>query len=244
MKFLKVKCTGGFNSYRQPDFHTYHKSLPLPPKTTIAGMLGGALDLSPEEVNTNWLLNKRLKIGIVGKGHGKVKDLWRIRKYKGKSLNFTTSPLVREIHFASQYILYFECSDDKDYDVIQSALSNPKWALSLGREDELVKIISMNQVNLEIVENTTLKNTVVGFDVNEEGYEIDEDFLLSSIDGNLLNLRPVIVRLPVSFKYEEDHSRNALEYQVFSFVGDLPITPNFRNKTYFDAIDNHSFQVI
>jgi CRISPR-associated protein Cas5t len=67
MNFLKVKCIGGFNSYRQPDFHTYHKSLPLPPKTTIAGMLGGALGLSPEEVNENWLLNKRLQIGVTDK---------------------------------------------------------------------------------------------------------------------------------------------------------------------------------
>lgn len=244
MKFLKVKCIGCFNSYRQPDFHTYHKSLPLPPKTTIAGMLGGALDLSPEEVNTNWLLNKRLKIGVVGKSQGQVKDLWRIRKYKGKSLNYINSPLVREIHYNSEYTLYFECSDHKDYDVLESALGKPKWALSLGREDELIKINSMQLVDLGVIENTMLTNTVVGFDVNEQGYEIDEDFLLSVIDGNLLNLRPVVVRLPISFKYEKDHSRNATEYQVFSFIGNLPITPNFKKETYFDDIDNHSFQVI
>lgn len=244
MKFLKVKCIGGFNSYRQPDFHTYHKSLPLPPKTTIAGMLGGALGLSPEEVNEDWLLNKRLKIGVVGKSNGQVNDLWRIRKYKGKSANFTTSPLVREIHYNNNYALYFQFSDEKDFELIQSALTNPKWALSLGREDELIKITSIDLVDLSITENTKLTNTVVGFDVNEQGYGIDETFLFSSAKGNLLNLRPVIVRLPISFKYDKDHSRQAAEYQICSFIGDLPIIPKFQVKTYFDELDNQSFQVI
>lgn len=244
MNFLKVKCIGGFNSYRQPDFHTYHKSLPLPPKTTIAGMLGGALGLSPEEVNENWLLNKRLQIGIIGKSNGQVKDLWRIRKYKGKSANFTTSPLVREIHYDNQYTLYFQCSEDNDFEIIQSALTNPKWALSLGREDELIKILSVELVDLKTVENAKLTNTVVGFDVNEFGYSIDETYLFSSVNGNLLNLRPVIIRSPISFKYDKDHSRQAAEYQIFSFIGDLPIVPKFQVETYFDELDNQSFQLI
>ncbi|MCO6490514.1 MAG: CRISPR-associated protein Cas5 [Phaeodactylibacter sp.] len=38
-KFIKLKCRGSFNSFRQADFHTYHKTLPLPPKTTVAGMI-------------------------------------------------------------------------------------------------------------------------------------------------------------------------------------------------------------
>jgi len=67
MKFIRVICFGSMNSFRQPDFHTYHKTLPLPPKTTVAGMIGSALGISPEKVNDEWLKNNRFQMGIVGK---------------------------------------------------------------------------------------------------------------------------------------------------------------------------------
>jgi len=244
MNFLKVICIGGFNSYRQPDFHTYHKSLPLPPKTTVAGMLGAAFGISPEEVNSDWLLNKRLKVGVVGESKGAVKDLWRIRKYKGKSVNFVTTPIVREIHFDNQYTLYFHCSENDDYTKIKNALKNPKWALSLGREDELIKIKLIESVNLDKVKNSGLRNTVVNFDVNELGYDIEEKYLFSQAGGNLLNLRPLIIRLPISFKYDEDHSRQPAEYSFFSFIGDLPIIPKYEQETFFDEVANQTFQLI
>jgi CRISPR-associated Cas5-like protein len=63
MRFIRIKAKGCLNSFRQPDFHTYHKTFPLPLKTTVGGMIGGALGISPEEVNIRVVTAKSFLYG-------------------------------------------------------------------------------------------------------------------------------------------------------------------------------------
>src|SRR5687767_1420831 len=115
MRFLKIKCSGSFNSFRQPDFHTYHKTLSLPPKTTVAGMLGSALGIGPKEINDNWLKPNRFQMGVAGKNNGKANDLWQIRKYESKriaaynkgdeSSPYKTAVIVRELLYQAQFLI-------------------------------------------------------------------------------------------------------------------------------------------
>jgi len=155
MQFIRMQCLGCLNSFRQPDFHTYHKTLPLPPKTTIAGMIGSALGLSPEEINNNWLLTGRFKAGIVGKNNGKANDLWQIRKYEDKHMKaytkgtvstpYKTAVIVRELLYGADFFIYLQFKNKEDLQLTFNALKNPKWALSLGREDEIIKIKSLSK---------------------------------------------------------------------------------------------------
>ncbi|MCD4746422.1 MAG: CRISPR-associated protein Cas5 [Bacteroidales bacterium] len=232
MKFLKVKLSGCFNSFRYPDFHTYHKTLPLPTKTTISGMLGAALGISPEEVNEKWLKPKRFEVGIVGQSNGKSNDLWQIRKYKSDNINkyykgeidkpYFTSVIMRELLYASRYVLYFHFENEKDYIEIEAAIKNPDWALSLGREDELVKIDNVCMIELNQKENIFFQNTVIPIDISQFQYTIDKEYL-EKAEGNLLSLRPYVVKLPISFNYNEDSSRVAGVYQTYSFIFNLPV---------------------
>lgn len=174
MKFIRIKCSGCLNSFRQPDFHTYHKTLPLPPKTTVAGMIGSALGISPESVNEEWLQNNRFQMGIVGKNNGKANDLWQIRKYESKQIKayqngtesapYKTAVIVRELLYASEFTLYLHFENEDDFELVSAKIQNPEWALSLGREDELVLIEEIKQIDLNEVTDISFCNTVLPID--------------------------------------------------------------------------------
>ncbi len=264
MKFLRIKLVGCLNSFRQPDFQTYHKTLPLPPKTTVGGMLGAALGISPKEVNDEWLEKQRFLMGIVGKANGKANDLWQIRKYESKQLAsykkfrddvekctlkheyeaitpYKTAVIVRELLFASEYVLYLTFQDDKDFPLIREHLDKPIWALSLGREDELIRIEEIKLLEVEEKEGVFLQNTVFPANTNDEKYTID----LSQQIGmsNLLSEAPKSVKLPMSFIHKKTgETREANTFQDFIFVSQLPIKFNSRN-AYWDNELNIGFQI-
>lgn len=251
MKFLRIQCSGWLNSFRQPDFHTYHKTLPLPSKTTIAGMIGSALGLPPEIVNNEWLANDRFKMGIVGNNNGKANDLWQIRKYEEKQIKayekgteatpYKTAVIVRELLYESKFTLYLTFIDDEDFDLVMKGVQNPAWALSLGREDELIKLKSIGTIELEEKENLTYSNTVIPSDLSLIDYDINMDNLENY--SNLLSEAPKVIKLPTSFTYNPDTgSREANASQTFSFVFNIPVKLK-ENRGYFDEELHCSFQI-
>jgi CRISPR-associated protein Cas5t len=264
MKFLRIRVSGSFNSFRQPDFQTYHKTLPLPPKTTVAGMLGAALGISPKEVNDKWLENNRFQMGIVGNSEGKASDLWQIRKYENKQISaynkfrtdiekgsikddyevitpYKTAVIVRELLFACDFVIYLNFTENTDFSLIKTHLENPIWALSLGREDELIKIIDINLVEIEKKEDVFLQNTMMPLNEKNEKYDIDLSGR-SSV-GNLLNEAPKTVKLPMTFLQKEgSEAREAKTFQDFRFISQLPIKPK-ASKSFFDEELNIGFQI-
>jgi len=251
MKFLRIKCSGCLNSFRQPDFHTYHKTLPLPPKTTVAGMIGSALGISPDSVNDEWLQNNRFQMGIVGKSNGKANDLWQIRKYESKQIAaykkgsqltpYKTAVIVRELLYDSEFTLYLHFGNDADFELIFNSLYNPAWALSLGREDELILIQEIKQIDLEEKADVSFSNTVIPADFTKSSYSIDADLRNISID--LMAEAPKVIKLPITFSYNENTlAREAAGFQVFSFIFNIPLKPN-GEKGFYDEELKHSFQI-
>lgn len=229
---LLVKLSGTVNSFRLPDHQTYHRTLPLPPKTTVAGLLGSALGLHPSEVNEHWLLTDRFKVAIRGRSEALFKDLWQYRKYTDKHINayfkgeeeepYYRAVMVRELLYQSTFELYLFFDNTEDYSIVKNALANPAWALSLGREDEVVKLTGLETVECAPINSSiTLHNTVVQFDVYEQGFKpAGLDFIEAK---NLLAYAPTVVRLPVAFSYTGE-VRQANAYETFSFVGGLAMT--------------------
>ncbi len=250
MRFLKIKCRGGFNSYRQPDFHTYHKTLPLPPKTTVAGLIGSAIGISPSEVNEEWLLKDRFKMGIIGSNNGQANDLWQIRKYESKQIKayqsgkestpYKTAVIVRELLYGSKITIYLTFDDNKDFEIIKTALNFPKWALSLGREDELIRIDSIEDIDLNIEKKQhILKETVVSGDIGELNYK---PIINAEVSGDLLKAAPKTVHLPISFITQKDSEvRQGNEYRKFTYIGSLPIS--VEGEAYWDKVDEVHFQI-
>lgn len=249
MKFLRIKCQGLLNSFRQPDFHTYHKTLPLPPKTTVAGMLGSALGIPPETVNTEWLIQPRFKMGVVGQSGGKANDLWQIRKYESKQIGkfykgeeltpYKTAVIVRELLYDSVFTLYLYFEKEEDYDLIYDRLLHPSWALSLGREDELIKIDSLAIVDLPETHALSYQNTVLPVDLSAMDYSLD----LHSLSGNLISEAPRPVTLPMAFQWNfTKDTREAVDLQSFSYVFNVPVRLS-EGVGFWDEEFENAFQI-
>jgi CRISPR-associated protein Cas5t len=251
MRFIRIKAKGCLNSFRQPDFHTYHKTFPLPLKTTVGGMIGSALGISPEEVNNEWLLPDRFFMGIIGFNNGKANDLWQIRKNEGKQIKafndgkadapYKTAVIVRELLYSMDFVLYLTFKEESDLDLIFDKMCNPAWALSLGREDELIRITTIDKIALEEQSDLFYHNTVLPLDLSETEYDIKiEDYGLLS--DNLLNEAPQIVKVPIAFSYNNDtHERIAIKYHVFSFISSIQV--HLPNDGYQDNDLGYSFQI-
>lgn len=261
MKFIKIKCLGCLNSFRQPDFHTYHKTLSLPPKTTVAGMIGSALGISPIEVNDEWLKKGRFQVGIIGKANGKANDLWQIRKYETKTIAsfkkwredttnkvekvdspYKTAVIVREILYQMQFSIYLHLADENDMNYVFEKLQNPSWALSLGREDELIKITQLKIVELEAKEDVFYRNTVLPFDINQTRYEADNSYFKNNLGKNLLEEAPKVIKLPLTFSHKEE-AREADSFGFFTFISDLPLQPKQNKTGFWDTEDSIAFQI-
>lgn len=251
MKFIRIKCSGCLNSFRQPDFHTYHKTLPLPPKTTVAGMIGSALGISPESVNEEWLQNNRFEMGIVGKNNGKANDLWQIRKYESKQIKsyqngeestpYKTAVIIRELLYASEFTLYLHFENEGDFELVSAKIRNPEWALSLGREDELVLIKEVKQIDLDETTDISFCNTVLPIDFTTIPYDIV--LKTEKLSDNLIDEAPKSIKLPIAFSYNKDTgAREANEFQTFSFIYNLPVKLK-ESKGFYDEELNDSFQI-
>lgn len=237
MKALYLSARGVVNSFRQPDHHTFHKTLPLPPKTTVAGLIGAALGIGPEVVNEEWLVNNRFSVAIRGQYEGMFKDLWQFRKYTPKHISsyekgeedfpWFTSVTIRELLYALDCEIFIATQEHEDLRILQQAFQNPAWALSLGRDDELI-----NMKRIEIVELTTLSgrpswsNTVMPFDVFSEGASLDSSFILGKSSIDLMSYAPKVLKLPTQFEYDDKGERNPKDFKDYTFVGDLPIFLN------------------
>jgi CRISPR-associated protein Cas5t len=250
---LKIELTGLFNSFRLPNYHTYHKTVGFPPKTTVAGMLGAALGLAPDEVNKKLLINEesKIEIGIIQKSQGgELLDLWKIRKIKagkkdkneesnGPSIDklnvngfvYYGAVLVREIIYHPTYIIFVQSNDYELINQIKNALLNPVWALSLGREDELILVKKVETVDLHKTKETiSFLSTVLP----ASKYKIDFD----SYNCNTLLLPPQTINLPMKFTYKDDLIREGTTYETFIFSKYLKIIPtDSRSDTYTDGIN-------
>ena len=60
-------------TFLNPEFQNYHKSFLLPPPTTIVGLAGAALGLSPKAAQ-EFFDNKGFEMGIAGKTNGKANE--------------------------------------------------------------------------------------------------------------------------------------------------------------------------
>lgn len=210
-------------SFRVPETHTFHQTLPLPPKTAIIGMIGAALGLRLDEAHT-YVEQNTILISVYGTHKGIMKDLWNYRKLSGKEKKFTPedvknrmqySILIREFLFSNDFVFYF-ASDKADPLVkMQKGFSCPVYALTAGNSDDLLKVCSISdirEINPEKV--TRFENTVIPGDISRE-YKHIVDFKQTKITETLYT--PQVFLLPTKFEFQGDE-RRVIERKSFTFI--------------------------
>ena len=217
---IRLHVQGLLNSFREPKSHKIHRTLPFPPQTTLIGLAGAALGLSE---STLWKEFKSLHVAVVDVskasdlgGAGKAEDLVKYKKYKDSDIE--TSIYVRELLYKPEYMIYY-ASEKKDIlERLFNAFLNPVYALSLGRDDELITIKSVEKVNLEPLESGEFEETILPFDPVEEGFEIDM--------SNQRYFEPYsTVLLPSTFTVKNG-VREPSGFRKYIFLKNLKITLN------------------
>lgn len=245
---IRLKLIGCTNSFRIPEYHTYHKTLIFPPKTTVCGMIGAAMGYSPQEVNEKIL--PQLKVAILIEAiAGEVKDLWKIKKVTNYSKgdekmedcvvidnkSFYGAVLLRELLYQPQYTIYLTSENMELLKEVFVSLQNPQWALSLGREDELVKLQCQPQwIHIEEHQNLWFSNTVLPFDVNQVKYELDPNSIQASERRRLI-VPPMVYKLPMEFEYQDSGERSGVNLQHFTAVLGMRIRPKEKAMGWVDG---------
>src|SRR5690606_32592568 len=98
-----IKAYSETASFRLPETHTFQKTLPLPPLTSIIGLLGAAMGLSYAE-SSKFYYSNHLKVGVIGTSQSRVNDLWKYQKIKSKET--VSAVLTREILFGLDLELF------------------------------------------------------------------------------------------------------------------------------------------
>ncbi|MDZ7267107.1 MAG: CRISPR-associated protein Cas5 [candidate division KSB1 bacterium] len=134
-----IDLTAPLACFRIPLHHNYHRSFPLPPPTTVLGMLGAAMGLDEAGID-RWLRLTRPKLGIGGKHNGGGKELMTVRKVsaggKIKAGEFSTI-LLRELRVDLTCRIVVQCAMAEQDQALCEAVNAPRYPISAGPADLL-----------------------------------------------------------------------------------------------------------
>ncbi|MBK8923840.1 MAG: CRISPR-associated protein Cas5 [Saprospirales bacterium] len=214
MMYLVVELRTVTATFRNPEFQNFHKTLHLPPPTTLVGLAGAALGKSPKAAQ-DWFEKANWQMGISGTSEGYAKDLWKYRTLSNDPEK-TSSVLLREILFDNHFFAVFGCQDEEIVLALSHAFNFPKYALTFGSSDSLAKVVSTELVK-ETGDSRELANCLtpgnVLNEVRDHAFNGEEFSIYSTSE-------PVAYDLPTRFQYESDYGvRRVVRRKTLSFIG-------------------------
>lgn len=226
MRGVRITAVSMIVSFRDPRTHKFQRSYPLPPPTTIKGLLGAALGLTPDKANDLPVLVsvsiKETTCNFRVNQSGFTTDLWKYDKWKVNQFD-TKGVVKRDIFYRKDFEIYIVTKDESilSTERIRDAFYNPSWALSLGRDDEIIKIAQIRMVQLNETKVAKFENTLLPFDVKERGGKPCPEDIQKFLKGEIVSLEPpLIVSLPSRFAYNlEKGIREGVDIHAYSFIG-------------------------
>ena len=226
-KYLIVEAVSNTASFRIPEFHNYHKTLPLPPITTVIGIVGAALGKDYQEAQ-KYFVDNVFEIGVYGTTKGFMKDLWKAKLWKGSNPKKSDRTVIqREFHFDNYFIFVF---GNTKVNELKTAFENSEYALTAGNSDSLLKIVSLKILGKEDKCKTSKLEHCLIFENHLNSLELDLEINKKYIFTPMNS--PVCYNLPNSFIFLDNNIRKVKERKEFTFVGN----PVKSNNKEFDAI--------
>lgn len=214
MKALSLKVSAPQVSFRRPLDLNYQRTLPLPPPTTMIGLAGSALGLADYQIwnEAQWKPLRNLKVAVtLNKPPGKAKDMITVLKVKNGKIE-QRSPYFRELLFNVEYTLFY-AGEDEFIEELSKAFEDPAFPLSLGREDELIEIVSIEQIKL-----TTGKPVFYGTAIPGDIREMKISLPAFKSGKSPIKLEPAIIEnMPLKFKVEKG-SRLPIKKATITFL--------------------------
>ncbi|MCL0038247.1 CRISPR-associated protein Cas5 [Thermodesulfovibrionales bacterium] len=200
-------------SFRIPESHTFQQTLPLPPITTLTGLMGAALGLNFENA-MKFREQKGILFGVIGSCKGEMRDLWKYNKIKlGESLK---DVLIREYLTDFSLTIGVGSKDKTTLSEVKDCFYNPKYALAAGNSDDLLKVCRISDiVEAKDEQGASFENTVLPGDQTVQ-YESLIDLKNTPITYKVRS--PQVFLLPTAFKFDNEERRVSKREQ-FTFVG-------------------------
>ncbi|MEM2591945.1 MAG: CRISPR-associated protein Cas5 [Thermofilaceae archaeon] len=210
MLALAVQVKAPVASFRRWLDHTYQRTLPLPPPTTLIGLAGAALGVDVVTLWSDVSPLKEVKVQVLAQNQpARATDVWTLLKIKTGKME--RSPYLRELLFDARFTLLYGSSEER-LRQLYDAFQQPAYPLSLGREDELLQIESC-----QLMECLTTTLPCIFYGTILPG------------DLRLLNARPIlqegatyeptiVERLPTRFRVGRNGEREPIDPHEFTFL--------------------------
>lgn len=180
MKGVRIEAYQNLVNYRKPTSFQLKETYPLPPYSTVIGMIHAACGFT-EYVP--------MQVSIQGRYHSKVNDLWtryefagnsfeagrhqlRLEDSTGKTFGITRGVSTTELLVDVELIIHVVPENEKYLSIITEFLKSPHEYLSLGRREDLLQIRDIVQV--EIKTERTKKDRPVPYDIYVPKKAIDK----------------------------------------------------------------------
>lgn len=203
-------------SFRVPENHTYHQTLPLPPITTLIGIMGAAMGLDYSKA-MDFRKQRSISFGINGIHNGQMNDLWKYRKVVASKNKgpFIEDVLIREYLTDLNINIAIGAEEVSVIKQIRKAFLNPYYALSAGNSDDLLKVYRVSKV-IDVSEEKIkdFENTILPGD-RAADYKPDINFKKTPIIKNIR--APQVFLLPTAFNFTGEE-RRVSSRDYFTFV--------------------------
>lgn len=203
-KAIRLKLYQNMVNYKKPTSFQLKETYPLPPYSTVIGMVHSLCDYKEY---------KEMEVSIQGKYHSKVNDLYTRYEFKngmkfdpkrhqlevgefGIGRGVSTVELLVDV----ELLIHIIPEDKSLIEEIKSAFLYPREYPSLGRREDIVKIDEVKVVDvfkeesprysirvredysayipINIIENVILKNREQGIDVSGTRYKLNKNYEL------------------------------------------------------------------
>jgi CRISPR-associated protein Cas5t len=143
MYYFSIDTFAVSASFRVPETHTFQQTLPLPPVTTLIGMVGAAVGLDFESA-LRFREENGLRLGVVGAHRGKARDLWKYQKIKSDEV--LSAVLTREFLTYVNLVLVIGAEGESVIKEVRVHFLCPRYVLTAGNSDDLMKIIRVGEI--------------------------------------------------------------------------------------------------
>lgn len=213
MYLIIIKGIANTASFRIPESHTFQQTLPLPPITTLVGLVGAALGLSFKDA-MRFREDNGLYLGVIGKHNGQLRDLWKYHKIKTGEV--ISDVLLREYLVDFRMKLAIGSENAGSLTQVRDGFLNPHYALTIGNSDDLLKICKVGQIeSLKSSPSSEFQNTVLSGD-HTGVYEPILDLKNTPITETIC--APQVFLLPTAFSFV-GNERRVSRRNHFTFVG-------------------------
>lgn len=166
---IRIECEQNLVNYRKPSSFIIKESYPLPPYSTVLGMIHRACGYPSGEFHS-------MKISIQGRNTGSVSELYtrysfaldtkyeegrHQLRFESDGKNYGAFKGIAHVELiCNNHMIIHVVPSEEDFDTVYGALKNPPVYLALGRHEDILDIQKVEIVNIQLAEDVSVNHDI------------------------------------------------------------------------------------